>query len=141
MNGSMLSHPPTLMPRIGIVPYANLLFSAGTCGLAWAESSHVELSPMTGSPPTVAAVYVTFKSTVSYQLNGSRYDPFADAGMLLCEMPFRLPLAGWPFELLPPLLLLPLPEPCFFFESTTATGMTTASIATSTARYIPSSYN
>lgn len=75
MTGSMLSQPPTLMPLIGILPYSQDLLSAGTLSFACVESSHVSLSPMMESPPTVADVYVTLKSMVSYQVKGSEIVP------------------------------------------------------------------
>ena len=62
------------------------------------ESFHVEFSPSIGSPPTVSFVYVTLKSVVSYQVNGSRYVPLAASGMSDSEIPLRFELDGVPLS-------------------------------------------
>ena len=121
MTGSMLSHPPRLTPRIGIVPYFQDWFKAGVLLLACVVSSQLEFRPMIGSPPTITSVNVTLKSVVSYQLNGSNHVPLADAGILLSETPFRFEFDGWPVLVVPPEVV----EAGFesFFDTTMATGI------------------
>src|SRR5438552_3236346 len=90
MNGSMLSQPPILTPRMGILPYSNVSLRLGAFSFACTLSSHVELRPIIGSPPTVAAVYVTLKSKVSYHEKGSRIPPLAEAGISDSDIELRL---------------------------------------------------
>ena len=119
MKGSMLNHPPTLTPRIGICPYAHGLSSGGTYWFACTVSFHVELSPIIGNPPTVKLVNVTLKSVVSYHVNGSRIVFFAEVGISSSLTPFRLLLLG--SLPLPEVDALPPPPEDFFFDITTAT--------------------
>ncbi|KAG9701390.1 glycoside hydrolase, partial [Aureobasidium melanogenum] len=71
----------------------------------------VSLSPIMESPPTVAAVNVTLKSVVSYQVNGSRI--FLFAGEL---------------EEVDVVLAAPVVEDLFLLDKTTATGITIANM-------------
>jgi len=126
MKGSMLSQPPTFTPRIGFLPYPKSSFKLGTFSFAWTSSSHDELRPMTGRPPTISFVYVTLKSVVSHHDHGSNMPPRSASGTLSLFLPSRLPLEGceeppaaWPPPPPPPPSSLSL----FFFDARTATGI------------------
>ena len=109
MKGSIESHPPKLTPLAGRSAYdPQELDIGGVFEFALFESSHVEFNPITGSPPTVSFVYVTLKSVVSYQVKGSKYVPWAAAGISLSDIPFRFELEGLPFP--------PVAEPVLAFE-------------------------
>lgn len=113
---------------MGVVPYCQTSFSAGTLSFAFVLSSHDEFRPMIGSPPTVSLVYVTLKSVVSYHVNGSRYVPFALAGMVSCDTPLRLEFEGFPtLESAAEVDVLVFES---FFDIVTPTGIATTSIST-----------
>lgn len=80
MNGSRENQPPTLTPRIGILPYCHFWFSGGTLSFALFESSQSEYRPITDRPPIVSSVYVQLKSAVSSHVDMSVYVPFALGG-------------------------------------------------------------
>lgn len=80
MNGSMLSQPPRLIPRMTCEPYFHCEVSGGVLVLARVLSFQLELRPMTESPPTVSFVNVVLKPVVSYHVEGSRYVPCAYDG-------------------------------------------------------------
>lgn len=81
MNGSSENQPPTLTPRIGILPYSHFSSSGGTLSFARLESSQSEYRPITDRPPMVSSVYVQLKSAVSSHVEMSVYVPFAVGGI------------------------------------------------------------
>jgi hypothetical protein len=140
MKGSRESQPPRFTPLAGLSVYApQEVPIAGTFGFALLESSHVEFNPMIGRSPTVSFVYVTLKSVVSYHENGSRYVPFAAAGILDSDIPLRFEFDGFPDSLFEELELeLELePPPLFFLVTTTATTITMIRITTNIPPNIP----
>jgi hypothetical protein len=137
MTGSMLSQPPILTPLMGILPYSQDLSSAGTLAFAWVESSQVSLSPIMESPPTVAEVYVTLKSVVSYQVKGSKTVPCASLGMSDCEMPSKFLLEGEFDEGDVLLAVFAGVDDLCLLDKTTPTGMTIASMSISIMPMMP----
>lgn len=57
MNGSSESQPPRFTPRAGVSPYDPQDFSTGgVLEFALFESSHADINPIIGRPPTVSFV-------------------------------------------------------------------------------------
>lgn len=79
------------------------------------------------SPPTLAAVYVTLKSVVSYQVNGSNIVPCASLGISDSDIPSRFLFAG-ELEEVDVVLAAPVVEDLFLLDKTTATGITIANM-------------
>ena len=122
MKGSRDSHPPKFTPRAGKSAYEpQALEIGGVLSFARFESSHVEFNPMSGNPPTVSFVYVTLKSDVSYQVQGSRYVPLAAAGRSVSDIPSKFELEGDPVSFVTAVELEP--ADFFFWLTTTATIM------------------
>lgn len=95
MKGSKESQPPKFTPLAGVLPYEpQEVEIGGELDVALFESSHSDINPMIGSPPTVISVYVILKSVVSYHEKGSRSVPFAAAGISDSEIPLRFELDG-----------------------------------------------